>query len=102
MCNIEIKKPVIMNKKVAEMITYHLKKEKIVYKLEENETEIIYMLKSIKRDSQTYNVVYNKQYESWICDCPAFKFRRRLQKEFCKHIEFIKVLLSEGIIIDSI
>ncbi len=99
---IKVDKPVIMNKKVAQMIKYHATKEKIVYQLEDNKDETIYMLKSIMRDSQTYNVVYDKVTKSWTCDCPAFKFRGRLKKEFCKHIEFIKILLDERIEIDSI
>ncbi len=102
MNEVKVDKPVIMNKKVAQMIQHHAKKEKIVYVLEDNKDETIYMLKSIMRDSQTYNVVHDKVTKSWTCDCPAFKFRGRLKKEFCKHIEFIKILLDEGVIIDSI
>jgi len=99
---IKVDKPVIMSKKVAQMIKYHATKEKIVYRLEDNKDETIYMLKSIMRDSQTYNVVNDKVSKTWVCDCPAFKFRKRLNKEFCKHIEFIKMLLAEEVTIDSI
>ena len=98
---IKIEKPFIMNKKVAAMIQYHLKKEKIVYTIEETSDEIIYMIKSILRESQTYNIVYNKHLGTWSCDCPAFKFRRRLGKEECKHIEFIKLLIEDNVPIGS-
>jgi len=103
MLNEEIKiekPPAIMNAKVAELIRYHLKKEKIVYILEESDNSTIYMLKSIKRDSQTYNVV--NENGTWTCDCPAFKYRRRFGKELCKHIDFIQVLIKEEIPIESI
>lgn len=90
--------------KVSDMLDYHLKKEPIVYIIEQKENETIYMIKSIMRDSQTYNIVdeivNNKHI--WTCDCPAFKFRRKLGRSTCKHIDFIQFLLNEKIVIDHV
>lgn len=96
-----------MNKKVADMIKYHFTKEKIIYKLEESDKEILYMIKSILRKNQTYNIVFDKtvdpdKFNQWSCDCPANKFKRRFKKENCKHVDFIKVLNKENIEIETI
>ena len=41
--------------KVSELAEYHLKKEKIVYELVNDDNEIIYMVKSIKRKFDLFN-----------------------------------------------
>lgn len=88
--------------KVSILLDHHVNKEKIVYIITDDEDEVIYMIKSINRDSQVYNVVFEKHVNNWVCDCPAFKYRIRFNKNKCKHIDFIEFLLKEQIKIESI
>lgn len=100
MIEVEDNVPVIMNRKVAEMIKYHANKEKIIYIIEDTEVEIIYMLKSILRDSTIYDIIFNKENESYRCSCPAFKYKKRFGKASCKHIGFLQELINSKVEID--
>lgn len=37
-----------------------------------------------------YDIVFNPMRLEWSCSCPAYKFRKRHRKTFCKHIEQIQ------------
>lgn len=65
------------------------------------EEQIIYMIKSISRPNQSYNVV--KEAGKWFCDCPSFKYRSGVDKEgHCKHIVLVTFLLNENVEIPEI
>ena len=86
--------------KVMKLYKHHVDKEPLVYIVEKSTQDISFIVKSISREAQIYTIT--RAYpESWVCDCPAFKYRRRLKEDACKHIEFIKILISKGIQIDE-
>ena len=83
------------------MVQYHLKVKAIVYKYisedpESGKKEVIYMVKSITQDKESYNVVGDN--DVWICDCPSYKYQSATDEHgHCKHIRFVKFLLDEHV-----
>tara|TARA_B100000902_G_C27262795_1_gene891769 strand:+ start:1202 stop:1483 length:282 start_codon:yes stop_codon:yes gene_type:complete len=37
-----------------------------------------------------YDITFDPNRLEWSCSCPAFKFRRRHKRIYCKHIETIQ------------
>ncbi len=91
---------------IAPMVEYHLKVKPIVYKYvgkDENTGESFefFMVKSIKQDSKSYNVV--NENDEWVCDCPSFKFRSGTDVHgHCKHIRLVRFLLDKKVEIEVI
>ncbi len=93
--------------KVSEMVEEHFGPRGpivILYKDKNEDTgheTKIYMIKSISRKNQSYNVV--KDNLRWICDCPAFKYRKGVDKEgHCKHCLLVIFLLEKNVVINEI
>ena len=93
--------------KVSELVAEHLgpRGPIVLLYLDKNEhggeDKKIYMIKSISRKNQSYNVV--KENEIWYCDCPAFKYRKGVDKDGnCKHCLLVSFLLSKDVVINEI
>ena len=37
-------------------------------------------------DGKDYDIRFDRSRIEWACDCPAFTFRHRCKKKYCKHI----------------
>ena len=37
-------------------------------------------------DGKDYDIRFDRSRIEWACDCPAFTFRHRFKKKYCKHI----------------
>lgn len=84
--------------KILRMVKQHVNVAPICYRniLEEEgyERTTIYMIKSIERSDQSYNVTQDTEM-SWTCDCPSFKYQTGTTDEgYCKHIVFVRFLLK--------
>ncbi len=92
--------------RVSDLVEYHLTKEKIVYKfIEKSEVtgkdEIMYQVKSIKEENQSYVVVCKN--DIWYCDCPSFKYKTGTDANGnCKHIMLIIFLNDNKVEIEEI
>lgn len=91
---------------IEPMVKYHLQVAPIVYvdKLKNEVTgklDTIYMIKSLKEEYASYNVICDEG--KWICDCPSYKFQTGTDATgHCKHIRFVIFLLKEKVEIKSI
>ena len=76
----------------------------LLYKDKNEETGVtqeIYMIKSISRVNQSYNIVEDNG--KWVCDCPSFKYRSGVDKDgHCKHCLLVSFLLSNHVNIEEI
>jgi len=93
--------------KVSELVAEHLGPRGPIVLLYKDKNEntgqekLIYMLKSITRKNQSYNVI--EENSKWFCDCPSFKYRSGVDKEGnCKHILLVTFLLNEDVVINEI
>jgi len=93
--------------KVSDMVEEHFSPRGpivILYKdvnEESGKVTEIYMIKSITRKNHSYNVVFENG--KWYCDCPAFKFRKGVDKEgHCKHCLLVIFLLDQKVVINEI
>lgn len=83
-----------MGNRVAEIVEYHLTREKIIYRIKEGED--LFIVRSIKRINESYIVI--KENDKWSCDCHSFKYHSGTSPEgYCKHILSIIFLLQEGV-----
>ena len=41
-------------------------------------------------DGKKYDIRFDPSRIEWACDCPAFTYRRKFKKMYCKHIEEIQ------------
>ena len=91
----------MVDNKLTAMVKEHLgDKGPIVVKFVDGDS-VIYMCKSVSRPNQAYNVV--KENDKWYCDCPAFKYRKGIDKNnHCKHIALIVFLIKEKVSIEEI
>ena len=39
-----------------------------------------------KVGGKDYDIRFDRSRLEWACDCPAFKFRHKFKKKYCKHI----------------
>ena len=39
-----------------------------------------------KVDGKDYDIRFDRSRLEWACDCPAFTYRHRFGKRYCKHI----------------
>ena len=39
-----------------------------------------------KVDEKDYDIRFDPSRIEWACDCPAFKYRYKFKKKYCKHI----------------
>ena len=39
-----------------------------------------------KVEGKPYDIRFDSNRKEWSCSCPAFTFRHRWKKKFCKHI----------------
>ena len=39
-----------------------------------------------KVGGKDYDIRFDRSRIEWACDCPAFKFRHKFKKKYCKHI----------------
>ena len=37
-------------------------------------------------DGKKYDIRFDPSRIEWACDCPAFTYRRKFKKKYCKHI----------------
>ena len=37
-------------------------------------------------DGKKYDIRFDPSRMEWACDCPAFTYRRKFKKKYCKHI----------------
>ena len=37
-------------------------------------------------EGKKYDIRFDRSRLEWACDCPAFTYRRKFRKKYCKHI----------------
>jgi len=80
--------------RVAEIVEYHLTREKIIYRI--NEGEDLFIVRSIRSKNESYMVI--RENDKWSCDCHSFKYHSGTNElGQCKHILSIIFLLQEGV-----
>ena len=48
-----------------------------------------------------YDIRFDRSRIEWACDCPAFMYRRKFKKKYCKHIIEIQSKKLEQRVADS-
>lgn len=87
--------------RVSDLVSEHVKRGPICYKhVHVNEVtkkeEIIYMIKSVSRPNQVYNIIYEGG--QWYCDCPSFKYKSGTNTQgHCKHIQFVVFMIQKNV-----
>ena len=85
------------------MVEYHFKVSPIVYEYAAEQANLtegqrMFIIKSIKRDNESYNVLYDNS--KWSCDCKSYKYKSGVTEEgYCKHIRLLVFFLKEGVVI---
>ena len=93
--------------RVSDLVEEHLgPRGPIVLLYKDTSTEsgketLIYMVKSVSRSNQSYNVV--QENGKWFCDCPSFKYRKSVDKDgHCKHCLLVIFLINQNVVISEI